>query len=559
MVLGPVEQRGNAYHCARFRLHIAIRKRDLQCVVVSTSDCIDANASAVCAIVATKRVVHRRSSTTVRSSARCCARTGRRCVHACSPRVSFVDTLHDLSLRMHNLSNRICESTQCAQSSIHGSSESRFGGHVQLYEPSLYTSDSFHFKNRVQKVRVRKCEHFLHFRINCNQRSGKWRRRWFARREWRLHACIHGMSQTEHPSTCVCACFALHSCTWQPPDACSAMHEPCFGHGYSVDEEAKEEEGAAVREGELSAVASSVRDAVADDEFGWRLHYDDKRNLAFYLHGFTGEVRWIDPEKIGFAMEGSRPIANAGNSPTATAQARRCGLENWSPCFPHVVMMPSGLIEVHSAIHSPALCGYNRFPIVWNVMPGVVARTGVQDALLQRTLKQRPGRRVLPPTWETSVHDCSPFLPPYPVAILGEQANHSHVGGCEDEKHIPSRCERANCDRPQVQAGNGMRSVVGRSSSQWNEVYPSSATPAIPSAMPLHQRCPGSQCSHGRHALRVSLTLRLTGYSIVRVESFPVGQCRRQRAQSERIHASAKPEAGERARTERIAQARKTW
>lgn len=142
----------------------------------------------------------------------------------------------------------------------------------------------------------------------------------------------------------------------------------------------------------------------AADAFGWDVYHDQQRNLVYYLHSYTGEVRWIHPSKAGFVMDGLKPL------PVDHEDAHT----QWSPYYPHVVMLPSGLTQVHPGYSMPPLCGYNRFPL-----PREIDVRGVQ-----RFAHAAPEYRILPPTWEQSQHG-SPFLPPYPVVILGATAAHS--------------------------------------------------------------------------------------------------------------------------------------
>ncbi|CEG37287.1 WW domain [Plasmopara halstedii] len=141
-----------------------------------------------------------------------------------------------------------------------------------------------------------------------------------------------------------------------------------------------------------------------EDVFGWQLFHDRRHNLVYYLHSYTGEVRWPRPETVGFVMHGLKPLP-------AQAIDTRCDTnvvnpDIWSPYYPHVVMLPSGLVQVHPGSESnPELrCGYNRFPL-----------KGSSVSLDHNTQRVR----MLPPTWETSRNEL-PFLPPYPVAILGQ-------------------------------------------------------------------------------------------------------------------------------------------
>ncbi|KAF1327337.1 hypothetical protein FI667_g7714, partial [Globisporangium splendens] len=251
----------------------------------------------------------------------------------------------------------------------------------------------------------------------------------------------------------------------------------------------------------------------ADPDFGWRLCYDGKRNLAFYLHGYTGEVRWIHPETIRFVMEGNKPFpvgAVDGGAVASTpvtvdpARASQGGCLNWSPYHPQVVMMPSGLMEVCPGVYAqaPMLCGCNRFPVAWNFGPGVIARSGVEVEALQNTLKQSPGRRILPPTWETSVRERSPFLPPYPVAILGEQPTspRSCERGDKDAKQIASTNEEGHYSTAHQVQHEANAHPVGTQRLQPQVTF-AHLPPLPPFSVPPYQRFTGLLlCSNGWHS-----------------------------------------------------------
>ncbi|KAL4102154.1 hypothetical protein PRIC1_005902 [Phytophthora ramorum] len=161
------------------------------------------------------------------------------------------------------------------------------------------------------------------------------------------------------------------------------------------------------------------------DAFGWQLFHDQQRNLVYYLHNYTGEVRWPRPETVGFVMHGLKPLpAHVGVE--ARSDAAVVNPDIWSPYYPHVVMLPSGLMQVHPGPGSETQgatemwCGYNRFPLAsfgGNVGNGVHVRQ-YQTSEHGKSAFMSSGPRVLPPTWEES-RSGSPFLPPYPVTILG--------------------------------------------------------------------------------------------------------------------------------------------
>lgn len=146
--------------------------------------------------------------------------------------------------------------------------------------------------------------------------------------------------------------------------------------------------------------------------FGWQVVHDSQRNLIYYLHTFTGEIRWPRPETVGFIMHGLKPLP-------ASSRTDRAQLDTWSPYYPHVVLLPSGLVPVHpdfgcetrrSNETRTMSCSYNRFPLI-------PARY-LKDEEKKKTLHQVSAlQQRLPPTWEAS-RSGSPFLPPYPVAIL---------------------------------------------------------------------------------------------------------------------------------------------
>ncbi|KAG6610486.1 WW domain [Phytophthora cinnamomi] len=165
-----------------------------------------------------------------------------------------------------------------------------------------------------------------------------------------------------------------------------------------------------------------------DDAFGWQLYHDRQRNLVYYLHSYTGEVRWPRPETVGFVMHGLKPLpahaaAGAGMDPSVVNP------DIWSPYYPHVVMLPSGLMQVHPGPGSESQgatemwCGYNRFPLA--NFGAVTGSGGFAEqhgaAGLSNPTMMPSGPRTLPPTWEES-RSGSPFLPPYPVTILGRDS-----------------------------------------------------------------------------------------------------------------------------------------
>lgn len=152
----------------------------------------------------------------------------------------------------------------------------------------------------------------------------------------------------------------------------------------------------------LWASSLSTSDEDGDGTFGWQLVHDERRNLAFYLHSYTGEVRWLPPRVVGFAMHGLHPIPASHDEDRGERQDEEG--EEWSPYFPHVVMAPSGLLPVHEPLESAPPGGpYNRFPLL-----GLGLNNG--------------GQRLLPPTWE-DFGDAPPFLPPYPAVVLPSGSN----------------------------------------------------------------------------------------------------------------------------------------
>ncbi|TYZ67752.1 hypothetical protein PybrP1_012996 [[Pythium] brassicae (nom. inval.)] len=200
----------------------------------------------------------------------------------------------------------------------------------------------------------------------------------------------------------------------------------------------------------VQSTASDNSESLEDGEFGWRACYDSKRNLAFEFHTYTGEVRWLPPQRVGFVVEGTRlPAETKGAGERDDAQpAHACGvppaygfpdaaLECWSPYYPRMVMMPSGLMELqqqHAGIEggSPQRCDYNRFPVAWDFGAGVVAREEEDAVQVKSTLEKSPGRRILPPTWESAVEDHSPFLETHPVAVLAGVDSAGSAGEVEN-------------------------------------------------------------------------------------------------------------------------------
>lgn len=211
-----------------------------------------------------------------------------------------------------------------------------------------------------------------------------------------------------------------------------------------------------------------------DGDFGWRACYDTKRNLAFEFHTYTGEVRWLPPQSVGFVVEGTRPLpvetkatserddaqlAQSSGAPPAY-EFPGAAPECWSPYYPRMVMVPSGLLELQQQEHhqqagidhgDPQLCAYNRFPVAWDFGAGVVARVEEDVGRVKSTLVRSPGRRVLPPTWESAIQDHSPFLEMHPVAVLAsvesvDDANEPLGGG----ESVDTAAESTTSERPPV-------------------------------------------------------------------------------------------------------------
>ncbi|KAI9914636.1 hypothetical protein PsorP6_007295 [Peronosclerospora sorghi] len=173
------------------------------------------------------------------------------------------------------------------------------------------------------------------------------------------------------------------------------------------------------------ATSDSRRSRIGSDDetgFGWQLFHDRHRNLIYYLHSYTGEVRWPRPETVGFVMHGLKPLP-AHASIDAKFDTTFVNPDIWSPYYPHVVMLPSGLVRVHprpgSENQSAAeiWCGYNRFPLTRVSPTGTRPPHYWTNELNEEPAIMMSRPRVLPPTWEESPSG-SPFLPPYPVTIL---------------------------------------------------------------------------------------------------------------------------------------------
>lgn len=241
--------------------------------------------------------------------------------------------------------------------------------------------------------------------------------------------------------------------------------------------------------------ATTVSNQNGDEFFGWRTHYDAQRNLAFEFHTYTGEVRWLPPERVGFVMEGTRPLpaetsaasddcgsqsALHATAPPPVYGSVGSAQENWSPFYPRMVMVPSGLVELQHqqpeiSHWDPQLCSYNRFPVTLSFGAGVIARAEQDTALVQSTLQKSPGRRILPPTWEHSVRDRSPFLATHPVAMLARNSEHpedprdAQETAFEDKPVAPPRVEAA--ERCTIPAAPCPMGCTSRASASYNAGY----------------------------------------------------------------------------------------
>ncbi|KAF4041587.1 hypothetical protein GN244_ATG06098 [Phytophthora infestans] len=222
--------------------------------------------------------------------------------------------------------------------------------------------------------------------------------------------------------------------------------------------------------GDLTARVAGRSDE--DDAFGWQLFHDRQRNLVYYLHSYTGEVRWPRPETVGFVMHGLKPLP-AQTRIDARTDASVINSDIWSPYYPHVVMLPSGLVQVHPGPDSDVQnatemwCGYNRFPL--------------------RLPKQTSSRdfrepRILPPTWEKS-RSGSPFLPPYPVAVLGRDTTEDKRQAAPRPplQHLDERFQtpEINVSRSRAAIQNGEPGRV-RGSMDWPVLSPTMTATTAP-------------------------------------------------------------------------------
>lgn len=310
-----------------------------------------------------------------------------------------------------------------------------------------------------------------------------------------------------------------------------------------------------------------------------------KRNLVCEVHSYTGEVRWMPPEQVGVVMEGTRSlpvetrVAGTTNMQPAqvssyypghalpTAQQQQ---GNWIPHYPQVVMLSSGLMQVQQPAMpgwSPQPCSYNCFPVVWNFGSGVIARGEGRSELVQSTLEHSPGRRILPPTWETSVHSCSPFLPPYPVAVLAESTDrHARASsdGAVEEKTPAARVDQAertvaattkipvsrtapvNCCAQSTPITPGHH--LPGCKAQWTGAVMSCWMPVHPTRqLSMQYIHPGLRLSESRKSLLMCSSV-FNQSSRSRKRPLPTKTCAEEGAQSKRIHASAEPQATPRAR-----------
>jgi hypothetical protein len=253
-----------------------------------------------------------------------------------------------------------------------------------------------------------------------------------------------------------------------------------------------------------------------DDAFGWHLFHDRQRNLVYYLHSYTGEVRWPRPETVGFVMHGLKPLP-------AQAEAEAASVVNpdiWSPYYPHVVMLPSGLVQVHPGPGADARgatemwCGYNRFPlrnVGGNADDGVLTQQGT--ARPDRAANTSPGPRVLPPTWEES-RSGSPFLPPYPVTVLGRDDKETKHPA--ERPRPPLRRLDEQFQTPEIEPSRSYRQL-GRvqGSMDWSSFsreLPSNAT-SVPT---IERKQPGGRTA----TLRCSSILTLLAICFVRCSVF---------------------------------------
>jgi hypothetical protein len=142
-----------------------------------------------------------------------------------------------------------------------------------------------------------------------------------------------------------------------------------------------------------------------EDAFGWMPHVDAESNTLCYVHSYTGEVQWP-------AMT---PHGTSAQSFASGAAVYQSGASR-NPYPPHLVMLPMGITPTHpTSLHLDSWRGgYARYPM-YQATQAILEDGNVPEDQAEDIMKLE--RRVLPSTWETSVHG-PPFLAPFPVVIL---------------------------------------------------------------------------------------------------------------------------------------------
>lgn len=200
-------------------------------------------------------------------------------------------------------------------------------------------------------------------------------------------------------------------------------------------------------------------------------------------------------------MHGLKPLpahaaARVGTDPSVVNP------DIWSPYYPHVVMLPSGLMQVHPGPGSESQgatemwCGYNRFPLAYfGAAAGSGDFAGQSGAAGPAVMSSGP--RTLPPTWEESPSG-SPFLPPYPVAILGrddaenkrQTAPRPPLGHIDEHFHTPA----TDVPRSYQHLQTGEMGRV-QAAMDWSMVTPGN-TSTTPTAPAPDRKQPGEYCSY---------------------------------------------------------------
>ncbi|TMW67178.1 hypothetical protein Poli38472_012294 [Pythium oligandrum] len=186
--------------------------------------------------------------------------------------------------------------------------------------------------------------------------------------------------------------------------------------------------------------------------FGWELHYDADHEVEYFVHSYTGEVRWPESRRTEGVMLREHVAYETS--------------QEWGPYRHQAVWLPSGPTATPSAARFPVFAAMSSglHPVQlnfsgWNILQeSSVAPNARLEMMTQ-------GHRILPPTWEP-MHNGSPFLSRYPV-FVSKAADYGAQYEDKENEHVNVLTTRS----PPTMHNSAHGSSIATASS-WRSLFP---------------------------------------------------------------------------------------